>query len=144
MARPQNTDGKIVDVQKGTFGKLVINRNHNLYFKYKELRSDTKSIFDSMLTYMQSQTNLIIVKGDILQAIIKDSGYAERSIVNAINELKKLKLVEITHQLPHELIVNPVFAIKDNNDYSVWKTYQRIHYKGNVPIRVITWSMDEE
>lgn len=144
MARPKNTDGNIVDVQKGTFGKLVINRNHNLYFKYIALRSDTKSIFDNMLTYMQSETNLITLKGDILQAVIKDSNYAERTIVNAINELKKLKLVEITHQLPHELVVNPIFAIKDNNDYSVWKTYQSIQYEGNVPLIAISWSLYEE
>lgn len=144
MARPKNTDGKIVDVHKGTFGKLVIDRNHNLYSKYRRLRSDTKSILDSIFTYMQSETNLIVLKGDTLQMVINDTGYAERTVVNAINELKKLKFIEITHQLPHELIVNPVFAYKDNNLEAVWKIYQKVHYKNKVPRSVIAWALEEK
>lgn len=144
MARPKNTNGKIVDVQKGTFGKIVIDRNHNLYSTYRKLRSDTKSVMDSILTYMQSETNLIVLKGNTLNMVMNDTGYAERTVVNAINELKKLMFIEITHQLPHELIVNPVFAYKDNQLETVWKTYQKVHYKNEVPRSVMAWTLEEE
>ena len=133
MARPRNEKGTTIDVQKGTYGRLTINRDNKLYYVYKALRSDEKTIMDSILTYMDSASNIITVNGATLDAIVDDSGYSPKTVRNVLSLLCKTNLLESTLQLDREYIINPIFAIKGGNDISVWQAYQSLHYNNNTP-----------
>ena len=100
------------------------------------LRTDDKTILDSILSLMGTNTNQIVVLGDTLEAISELSGYSTSTIKSSVSRLSKDKLILPTYQLTAEYIINPSFAYKGNED-AIWEFIQAVHYKGNTPREVL-------
>lgn len=129
-------NGLPVKVEKHTFGRLTLNRDNKQYYLYKTLPKDQKVVLDSILTYMDSSSNIITILGETLEALMKDTGYSKAIVRNAIYSLvANTNLLEPTHQLQAEYVVSPVFAFKGFEGV-VWKAYQSLHYKQEIPMSV--------
>jgi len=86
-----------------------------------------KTIMLAIFRYMESDTNLIAIVGNMLDTLRKDTGMSESQIRNKVSELKKLHLIEPT-SLRGEYIVNPTLAIKGKSG-KVWEMYGNIERK---------------
>jgi len=138
----KSINGKLVDVQKGTFGKICINRNDKLYYEYMRLRSDDKLILDAMLMLMHTDMNHITMLGDTLEEVSKKTSCKVKAIRDGLTRLKKTNLIEKL-QLEGEFLINPVFAYKGIIN-SVWLFIQYLHYNGQVPRSVQGWIFDND
>ena len=137
MARPKNTNGTTVDVQRGTFGKIIINRNSFFYRIYTKLRSDDKTVMDNILKFMQTEKNHIITSGDTIEAMSVDTGYTILAIRNSLSRLAKVDLIS-KGVIKSEYFIEPQFAYKGDFE-ETWSFIQHSEYRGEVPRSVIGW-----
>ena len=121
-------------VYKNTKGNILLKVNSTAYQSYINLRSDDKSIMDSLLYLMGNNTNHLILLGDTLEALVEQCGYSKGTIRATIPRLTRLHLIS-KGTLPGEYIINPLFAIK-GNECEIWKFLQTIEYKGEIPSEV--------
>ena len=123
------------EVHKGTYGRIVIQRDKPLYKAYRELRSDDKVVMDALLELMTTGTNSLVAAGETLNALITSTGFATITIRNTLVRLTEANLIT-RGTLDFEVIVTPTFAFK-GNETEIWKYIQALHYKGSIPRDVI-------
>lgn len=128
-------NGFKVNPLRGSKGNIVLKTNSLYYENYIDLRSDDKAIMDTLLYVTSTNTNHFVVANDTIDLIVRRSGYAESTIMNALTRLHSKDLIH-TITLPYEYIVNPLFAIK-GSECEVWQFIQLIQYKGDIPRDVI-------
>ncbi len=116
---------------KGARGNILLKTTSNEYNTYLALRSDDKAILDTLLYVSSTNTNHFIVANHTLDVIVEKSGYAKKTVLNALTRLETYSLIAKL-DLAYEYIVNPLFAIK-GSECDVWKFIQTIQYKGNIP-----------
>jgi len=131
--------GVKVQAVKGTRGRITLQTNNKAFKVFKDLRSDDRRVLDSIMTYISTNTNHIIVDGDTLKLLKRDTGYTVATIRNSISRLKQSNLINKL-QLDHEFIVNPLLAVK-GDEQKVWEFIQMIHHKGNIPREAIVLNM---
>lgn len=142
MARPKNTEGNSVEVQKGTFGKIIINRNSAYHKVYTKLRSDDKSVMDNILKFMQTDKNHIITSGDTMEAMVGDLEFNAKAIRNSLTRLGKVGLIS-KGIIKSEYFIEPQFAYKGDFEQT-WSYLQQCNYRGQVPRSVIGWQGKSE
>ena len=127
MSNIHRETGTKQKVDTNTKKDIVLKRKGNLYKKVlPKLRTDDKKILFSLLTFMTDNTNHIIVAGDTMQAVIKDTGFAEQTIKDSLSRLNKKGLIQGSKKLlPFEYIINPLFAIK-GNERDIWEFQHNI------------------
>jgi len=95
---------------------------HSKLYKdvFSNLGNTSKRVMLVILSYMENDLNTIQVGGEVLDAMSKHTGYGAQTIRNQLAKL--YPLLEKTN-LRGEYIVNPLFAVKGNEE-SVWKFYR--------------------
>ena len=122
------------DVRTNTRGNVLIKINNSIYDEYKDLRSDSKAIMDSILYLMSTDSNHLIIEGDTLEALSQHCGYTVSTIRRLVQDLTRVELL-MKLSLPYEYIVNPLFAIK-GRECDIWQFIQQVEYSGDVPLNV--------
>ena len=120
----ENGAKKKVDVN--TKLDVVLKVNGKMYNEvYVNLRHTDKNVLSAMLKYMDNDLNTIQVSGDTLVALMGYTGYQMQTTRDSVVRLQKCKLVEGTG-LRGEYIVNPLFAVKGNED-KIWEHYKKLN-----------------
>mgnify|MGYP006883062210 CR=1 FL=1 len=116
-------NGNKKNADSGTDKFVVLNTKSSVYNKYYTSLSDSdKKILMALMDYCDNDMNTIQVSGNVGEAIESKYNIKVKTVQNAFKRL--YPLIEKT-SLRGEYVINPLFAIKGNED-SVWRAYGKI------------------
>ena len=121
--------GRKKRVSTDTKGTIIIKRDGTIYKQqFKKLSSGETKLLGLILKYMSTDTNHIILGGDTIKIIEKESAYNEKYILELASKLKRKHFLNYCKRFPREYIVNPTFATKGNEE-SIWQFIQTVEYQ---------------
>lgn len=116
-------NGRTQDASYNTESYVAIKTKGSLYRdKFTSLSDGEKKVLMALLDFCDNDLNTIQVGGDVANAIEDTYSIKVKTIRNVLPKL--YPIVEKTH-LRGEYIINPMFAVKGNED-SVWRMYSKI------------------
>ena len=95
--------------------------------QFMDIDNTSRKVLNNLFLEIEKDTNLVQIGGATMTSLVGRTGYSEGTIRKAMVVLNKFKLAEKTN-LRGEYIVNPLFAVKGNEEL-VWQVYGKIEKK---------------